>query len=194
MDYLISMYIDNELSLEEKIVFVEHVSEDRRFAGEAVSFLKQEKALRSALPEKMPEVSLPFPVRARFALGSPRTLGLAFAASLLILAALFFKYTPGPPPPTALHPAAAVHQHRFVIYQTGTRQIEIAGSFTNWQRIPLQPHGTTGYWEITLEVPPGEHAFSYILDGDRIVADPTVPAQEKDDFGAVNSILVVEPS
>jgi len=193
MDYLISMYIDDELSLDDKIDFVEHVSEDKGFAGDAVSFLKQEKALRGALPDEVPEMSLPFLTRARFAFGSPRILGLAFAASLLILVALFLAHTP-PPPQTVLHPVTAGHEHRFVIYQSGIKKIEIAGSFTNWQRIPLQPDGSTGYWEITLEIPPGEYAFSYILDGDRILPDPTVPTREKDDFGTVNSILVVEPS
>ena len=45
MDYLISMYIDNELSIEDKIVFVEHINTDKSIADDAVSFLKQEKAL-----------------------------------------------------------------------------------------------------------------------------------------------------
>ena len=190
MDYLISMYIDNELSIEDKIVFVKHIHADKSFTDDAVSFLKQEKALRSGLPEKVPEVNFPFLAQVRLSPWAPRTLGLALAASLLILVAIFF--TPAPPPQTDLHPATAGHQHRFVIYQSGIKQIEIAGSFTNWKRIPLQPAGSAGYWEITLEIPPGEHAFSYILDGDKILADPTVATQEEDDFGTVNSILVVE--
>jgi len=192
MDYLISMYIDNELSIEDKIVFVEHAHADKSFTDDAVSFLKQEKALRSTLPEQAPEVALPFLPRAKFSLWAPRPLGLALAASLIIVAALFFSHTP--PPQTDFHPSPAGHQHRFVLYQSGIKQIEIAGSFTNWQRIPLQPAGSSGYWEITLEIPPGEHVFSYILDGAKILADPTIPAQEEDDFGTINSILVVEAS
>ncbi len=58
----------------------------------------------------------------------------------------------------------------------------------------MQPAGSTGYWEITLEIPQGEHAFSYILDGDKILADPTISVREEDDFGTINSILVVEAS
>ena len=192
MNYLISMYIDNELSIDEKIVFVEHIHADRRLTDDAVLFLEQEKALRSALAQEAPAVALPFLERAGFSFWAPKPLGLALAASLLILVALFFTFTPQPQ--TDFHPPSAAQQHRFVIYQSGIRQIEIAGSFTNWQRIPLQPSGSTGYWEITLDIPPGEHAFSYILDGDTILADPTIPAQEKDDFGTVNSILVVEAS
>jgi hypothetical protein len=192
MDYLISMYIDNELTLDDKITFVEHVHADQAFKDDTVSFLKQEKDLRGALPEEAPEVALPFLPRARFPFFVARPLGLAFAATLLILLALFFVNSRSPQ--TDLHPSPAAYQHRFVIYQTGTRQVEIAGSFTNWQRIPLLPDGSTGYWEITLEIPPGEHAFSYILDGNKILADPTIPVSEKDDFGTVNSILVVEAS
>lgn len=192
MDYLISMYIDNELSIEDKIVFVEHVHADQRFTVDAVSFLKQEKALRGALPDQAPEMALPFLRRAKLSFWAPKPLGLALAASLLVLVTLFFTFTP--PPQNGFHPSPAGHQHRFVIYQSGISQIEITGSFTNWQRIPLEPAGSTGYWEITLDIPPGEHVFSYILDGDTILADPTIPAQEKDDFGTINSILVVEAS
>jgi hypothetical protein len=192
MDYLISMYIDNELSIEDKIVFVEHVHADQRFTDDTVSFLKQEKALRSALPEQAPDVGLSFLSRPGFPHWASKPVGLALAASLLILVALFF--TVPPVPQTDIHPSTAGHQHRFVIYQSGIKKIEIAGSFTNWQRIPLKPAGSTGYWEITLEIPPGEHVFSYILDGDKILADPTISAQEEDDFGTINSILVVEAS
>jgi len=192
MNYLISMYIDNELSIDEKISFVEHVHADQRFTEDAVSFLKQEKALRSSLTEQVPDVVLPFLQFPKFSFLAPKPLGAAFAASLLILVALYFTYAQ--PPQTDFHPSAAGYQHRFVIYKSEIKQIEITGSFTNWQRIPLQPAGSTGYWEITLEIPPGEHAFSYILDGDKILADPTISVREEDDFGTINSILVVEAS
>ena len=190
MDYLISMYIDNELSIDDKISFVEHVHADQRITDDAVAYLMQEKALRSSLAEQVPDVVLPFLQRAKFSFLAPKPLGVAFAASLLILVGLYFTHTQ--PPQTGFQTLPARHQHRFVIYQSGVKQIEIAGSFTNWQRIPLQPAGSTGYWEITLEIPQGEHAFSYILDGDKILADPTIPIKEVDDFGTINSILVVE--
>ena len=41
-------------------------------------------------------------------------------------------------------------------------------------------------------MPAGEHRFAYILDGDKRMADPTLPAVERDDFGGENSILSVE--
>jgi len=192
MNYLISMYIDNELSIDDKILFVEHVHADQLFMDDTVSFLQQEKALRSSLPERVPDVIPPFMQRPKFTFWVPKALGVAFAVSLLILVALYLTHRQ--PPQTVFLPTPAKHQHRFVIYESGIKQVEIAGSFTNWQRIPLQPAGSTGYWEITLEIPPGEHTFSYILDNNKILADPTIPVKEKDDFGTINSILVVEAS
>lgn len=192
MDYLISMYIDNELSFDDKIIFVEQVHSDQHFKDDAVSFLRQEKILRSALPQQAPEMTLPFLQRINFPFLTPKTLGLVLAASLFILVAFYFSKSHSPQ--IDFHPAPVTSQHRFVLYQSGTKQVEIAGSFTNWKRIPLKPAGTSGYWEISLEVPPGEHAFSYILDGDEVLPDPTIPVTEKDDFGTVNSILVMEKS
>jgi hypothetical protein len=192
MNYLISMFIDHELSIDDKIAFVEHVHADQQFMDDTVSFLKQEKALRGSLTEQVPDVVLPFLHRYKFSFLTARPLGVAFTVSLLILLTLYFTHTQ--PPQNDFYPTPTSHQHRFVIYQSGIKQIEIAGSFTNWQRIPLQPAGSTGYWEITLEIPPGEHTFSYILDDNIILADPTIPVKEKDDFGTINSILVVEAS
>ena len=68
---------------------------------------------------------------------------------------------------------------------------EIAGTFTDWRRIPLNQIGTSGYWDITISLPGGEHRFTYILDGAKRFADPTVAARELDDFGGQNSIISI---
>ncbi len=55
----------------------------------------------------------------------------------------------------------------------------------------MEKAGREGYWEIFLELQPGEHRYSFILDDRRRVADPTVWIREKDDFGSENSVLEV---
>jgi hypothetical protein len=196
MDYLISMYIDNELSLAEKRIFVEEIHADLGFKDKAVAYLDLERELRSSLvPEegKAPAAVSSPPQRSRlFAWVRPFP-GLAYAAAALVVLAAFYL-TFSPAPQNSFHSQPAGSQHRFVLYEADTSQVEIAGSFTGWQRIPMQPAATSGYWEITLEIPPGEHVFSYILDGDTILADPTILTQEADDFGTTNSILVMEAS
>lgn len=192
MNYLISMYIDNELSLEEKIAFVERVHLSAAFKGDAISLLQQEKLLNMTLLREAPEL----PQQMSFDKKRPRLalhhVGLALAACLLLMVSFLFVKTSPVDIQEQVVVAPVTTMQRFVIFQDGIEQAEIAGSFTNWERIPLQRAGESGYWQITLDVPPGEHRYSYILDGKRQLADPTVENRESDDFGAENSILLVE--
>jgi 1,4-alpha-glucan branching enzyme len=87
---------------------------------------------------------------------------------------------------------ARTFPHRFVIYQPEVEKVEIAGSFTQWQTVPMNRIGSSGYWDLILDLPRGEHRFTYLLEGNRRIVDPTVPTREKDDFGGENSVLSVE--
>ncbi|MDW7772409.1 MAG: glycogen-binding domain-containing protein [Desulfobulbaceae bacterium] len=190
MNYYISMYIDNELSLDEKIQFINLVHDDTAYKKEAVSFVEQEKLLAGALNKEAP-ASGPFSPKIRYFPSVRQAAVMAAAACLLVFTAfLFGKNYPYSLPVTP--EIASIQQHRFVIYHQGSSTVEIIGSFTDWQRIPLHPAGSNGYWEISLDVPPGEHRYSYILDNENILPDPTVSAREEDDFGSINSILSVE--
>jgi 1,4-alpha-glucan branching enzyme len=82
--------------------------------------------------------------------------------------------------------------YRFVIYRPDVSQVEITGSFTEWLKIPVKKIGSSGYWEVTLDLPRGEHRFTFILDGHQRFPDPSIPTREQDDFGGENSIILVE--
>jgi hypothetical protein len=179
-DYLISMFIDDELDLDNKIEFVETVHEDRKFKDEAVGFLRQEKVIRSEVVDELPSVKVQLKEKTGFPLWRP----MAIFASGLAAAMIIFFYIQPPKEPLST-------AHRFVIYQPGVEKVEITGSFTDWRTLPMNRAGTGDYWEITIDVPVGEHRFSYILEGDQRLADPTILIREKDDFGGENSILEV---
>jgi hypothetical protein len=181
-DLLISAYIDDELNLDDKIVFVETVHEDRDFKDAAVEFLAQEKFIRSDVVIQTPmqeirKVRKP----SRRLLFRPIA---AFAAGLAAAAILLFIYWPPSEQP--------LRSYRFVLYQPDAKRVELAGSFSGWKKIPLKHAGNSGYWEITLDIPTGDHRFSYIIEGNRRLADPTIPVRETDDFGGENSILTVK--
>ena len=180
-DYLISMFIDDELDMDNKIEFVETVHEDRNFKDETVGFLRQEKVIRSEVVDEVPAVKVQLKEKTVFPFWRP----MAIFASGLAAALILFFFTQ--PPKEQLSMA-----HRFVIYQPGVEQVEITGSFTDWRTLPMNRAGTSDYWEITIDVPAGEHRFSYILEGDQRLADPTILIREKDDFGGENSILEVK--
>jgi hypothetical protein len=181
-DQLISMYIDNELGLDDKIDFVETVHEDRQFKEEAVDLLRQEKLVRSEVVESMPALRIREPI-APWHLKLFKPLA-AVAAGVAAAAVLLFIFLP-PQEPT-------LRPYRFVIYQPGAERVELAGSFSAWKKIPLKHAGNSGYWEITLELPAGDHRFSYIVEGNRRLTDPTIAVRETDDFGGENSILTVK--
>jgi len=57
-DYLISMFVDNELDLDEKIEFVETVHSNKPFKNEAIELLDQEKLLQGDMVTAMPEIKM----------------------------------------------------------------------------------------------------------------------------------------
>jgi hypothetical protein len=183
MDYLASMFIDDELSLGEKIGFVDRIQSDPPFYRDTRALLLQEQMLRiepdaSQLPARPPMAVRPADRFRMFY--KPAVYALAgFACAVLMLWNLDNR------PPTALR------ANRFIIYEPAADNVELIGSFTGWQRTPMKPIGTSGYWELQLSLPTGEHRFAYILDGNRQKADPTLPIREMDDFGGENSILNV---
>jgi hypothetical protein len=180
-DHLISLYIDDELDLDDKIVFVETVHEDKAFKQDTVNLLRQEKLIRAEVVDRMPVVHIrkepqPWPLK----LFRPFA---ALGAGLAAAAIVWLTFWPSQEQP--------LQPYRFVIYQPEAQAVELAGSFSSWKKIPLKHAGNSGYWEITLELPEGDHRFSYIIEGSRRMADPTIAVRETDDFGGENSILTV---
>lgn len=181
MNYLISKFIDDELSFDDKILFVEKVHKDEAFGDESIELLQQEKLIRSEVVDRIPAFN--FKIKRKLFASVFRTLGLlvpAVAAATIIL----FLVKPAP--------KDSFISHRFVIYRPDVTKAEIAGSFTDWKRIPMRRIGYSGYWDITINLSKGEHRFTFILDDKQKFADPTVPSREHDDFGGENSIISVE--
>jgi hypothetical protein len=184
-EHLISMFIDNELDLDEKIEFVETVHADTAYKEETVDFISQEKNLRTKPVDLIPPlVSQPSFRWWRLEWLRPLSIGLSCGLAIVFLWMVFTHDN-----------QIAVNQtsksHRFVIYRPDVASAEITGSFTGWQPRTMHRIGDSGYWEAELQVPSGEHRFVYILDGSRRITDPTVSIREKDDFGGENSILSI---
>jgi hypothetical protein len=186
MDYLGSMYIDNELDLGEKVQFIEKIHSEKEFFQETLDLLVQEKLLRT-MPEKL---LIPAETRIHHDLKNwlakffrPVVYGGAGFALATLLLLLLTRSTVSPDQISALN--------RFVIYEPTASKVELTGTFNGWQRVAMQQIGNSGYWELNLQLPSGEYRFAYILDGAKRMTDPTQPAREKDDFGGENSILKV---
>ena len=177
-DYMISMFIDDELDFAEKIEFVESVHADAVVKNETINLLRQEMRIGSAVVRRVPVIEVKTRPKLSFAFLRPVTV---FASGLAVALVILFFALP--------EQKISFVPYRFVIYQPEVEQVEITGSFTGWNTLPMKKMGTTGYWEITLDLQQGEHRYSYILESDEQIPDPTVMTREKDDFGGQNSIL-----
>ena len=181
MDHMMSLFIDDELGIDEKIAFVERVHGDKTFKDESIGLLEQEKLLRSEVVNHVPAVRFRARKRLLHAILRPLSILVPATAAAIVL---FFFFT-SPEVSTSI-------PYRFVIYQPQVSQVEITGSFTEWKALPMKSTGSSGYWELTVNLSKGEHRFTYVLDGRQRVADPTIMLREQDDFGGENSILSVD--
>lgn len=177
-DYMISMFLDDELDLSDKIKFLEKVHTDKSFKDKSIELLRQEKLIRAEVVNHVPSVE--FKIKRKYFYPVLRLGGLVASTVATVLIILFFFM------PFQINTAVP---YRFVIYRPDANQVEIAGSFTAWKRIPMRRMGSSGYWEITLNLSKEEHRFTYILEGHQSFADPTILTREQDDFGGENSIL-----
>lgn len=192
-DYLISLYIDDEMDLPEKIDFVNEVSADPVFYQEAIALIKQEMLLHQHAADSLSAI---MPAEDREEVQKPHSSLFSFLHSratglvaMIFLAFLAFTTGRLSMPFHAKEPVQANEMHRFVLYLPQTESVKILGSFTNWQPIPMEPVGNSGYWQLTLKLSKQEHRYSFVTaDGHKLI-DPTVPLQEKDDFGGANSII-----
>ena len=182
-NYYISMFIDDELGLDEKIEFVKGIHEDKEIYEESLELLEQEKLLESEMFVKLPAMRLKEKKGWLTFLNFKNMMPLAAAGALAVIIALLIF-------PLQKDTASSA-PHRFIIYKPEVSKVEISGSFIDWKVLPLTQIGSSGYWQIELNVPQGEHRYTYIVGGEEKVADPTILTKEKDDFGGENSILFV---
>lgn len=179
-DELISLFIDDALDLHEKMALVEAIHENRGFKDDTLALLKQETVIRSDVVSEPPVIEIEKP--SGFGFFWSRSWG--YLATAAATACLVFALT-------FQHPMPETVSYRFVLYKPDVRQVQLSGTFTDWQPLAMNRVGNSGYWEMTVTLGQGEHRFSYILNGDRSVADPSIATRETDDFGGENSILTI---
>ena len=90
-------------------------------------------------------------------------------------------------------PAVTPDGVRFVLAHPDARSVAVAGSFNQWSTVshPLAPTNTPGVWIAVVPLPPGEHLFMYVVNGDRWISPPLAEDYAADGFGSRNGIVVV---
>ena len=74
--------------------------------------------------------------------------------------------------------------------ETDAMNVQLAGSFTNWEPAYQLHQMSPGVWTIAVPLSQGVHDYAFIVDGQRWVADPYAP-RINDGFGGTNSRLTL---
>ena len=109
--------------------------------------------------------------------------GLAAAAVLALTVFISRETVPAP------HQTQQVLT-QFLLNAPDAQQVSLAGDFTDWQPAHTLTRSEPGVWTVVVPLDPGIHNYSFIVDGERWVADPNAPAVD-DGFGGLNSRLAV---
>ncbi len=81
---------------------------------------------------------------------------------------------------------------RFRVYLPHAATVELLGSFTDWRDRPVRmTRHHPGWWEVDVAVPPGEHQFSYLVDGSVWIADYAAHGVKLNSYGGWTSCLSV---
>lgn len=174
-DILISQFIDDELTLGEKSEFVREIHGDKAFYEDTLSMLGMEEELTPSADAVVPEIKY----KKRFSFQGTVPY-LALAASLAVMIKVFL-FAPAAPQEIKMY-------QRFVIHAPDAKNVALTGSFSGWQKINMKK-ADNGYWEVSLPLDKGEYTYSYLINGEEQMPDPTVAAKQTDDFGGENSVI-----
>ena len=92
-----------------------------------------------------------------------------------------------------MRPASGSDGVRFAVSMPEARTVSVAGAFNEWSATahPMVHDGSTGLWRTSVPLESGEHAFMYVVDGDRWVTPPEADDFVSDGFGQTNGVVVV---
>ena len=81
---------------------------------------------------------------------------------------------------------------RFTFDAPGARRVALVGDFDAWSPSgrPMRRSADGRTWELSVALPPGRHAFAYLVDG-ILRVDPNAARAVEDDFGVPSSVIVI---
>jgi 1,4-alpha-glucan branching enzyme len=83
---------------------------------------------------------------------------------------------------------------RFALVDSNARTVAVAGPFNQWSTTahPLTRDGATGLWTVVVPLPPGEHHFAFVIDGDHWIVPPAADTYVDDGFGSRDGVVFVK--
>lgn len=82
----------------------------------------------------------------------------------------------------------------FVLNWPSARSVSVVGTFNHWDPDGYRMHREApgAPWKLILKLAQGKYAYAFLIDDQRLVADPRSLWHQEDGFGNQNSALIVE--
>ncbi len=220
-DLLIQRFLDQDLTPEERVQFLETVDADPALRRQWLN-LEMVVAEAGRLPRIAPSRQFTARVLARLdaipkgmfqrlaeLFIAPRTLEWNIAGATaaicvaVVVAAGLMRFVPdrivevpvtaSPAQPVSVEAGQTAKVYvRLVLLQPEARSVSVVGDFNGWN-----PNQTTmeqsggGVWAATIELKPGRYQYMFVIDGKRWIADPLAKEDAGDGFGSSNAVLDV---
>ena len=220
-DLLIQRFLDQDLTPDERVQFLEQVDADPRLRREWLN-LEMVVAEAGRLPRIAPSKQFTARVLATLdaepkgsldrlvaLVTAPRTLkwnlgGAMVAASVAILAvAGLLRLVPErivEVPITGQSAQMVSFEQgqapttyvRLVLVQPGAQSVSVAGDFNGWNPSRTSMERSDGgVWTTTIRLKPGRYQYMFVIDGKQWLADPLATEDAGDGFGSQNAVLDV---
>jgi hypothetical protein len=84
---------------------------------------------------------------------------------------------------------------KFVLIAPQASRVSVVGDFNGWDTgaAPAERQAD-GTWVAFVNLTPGRHVYSFVLDGTHFMPDPTAPITPDDGYGQRNSVALVPRS
>lgn len=113
------------------------------------------------------------------------------ACAVVLLVFGVFSMQPGSVPGDGIRLSSV----RFVLSDKArnAQTVSVIGSFNEWQaeESVMRYDQDAGIWILEATLPPGDHEYVFLVDGEQLVPDPRAAMSRDDGFGNKNSILFV---
>jgi predicted carbohydrate-binding protein with CBM48 len=92
-------------------------------------------------------------------------------------------------------PVSPIQTVQFVFRAPSAHRVALVGDFNDWDSdaTPLRP-AAGGLWTVTVPLSAGRYTYTFVVDGERWMADPAAPPAPPDDFGRPGSVLTIGES
>ena len=82
----------------------------------------------------------------------------------------------------------------FTLNMPGASRVELIGSFNHWRPgdFLMKWDESRKAWIVSLSLEKGRYEYAFLVDGEKIVPDPSALIDQDDGFGNKNSVLVIE--